>query len=105
MGTKHVPVRTCIACRSKGPKSDFARLVLSPEGEVRIDPPRRVPGRGAYLCRRLECWEEGLRGGRLRNALKGSVPAEARERLLASAREWYDRNEHSRDDSSELLNR
>ncbi|MBI4305119.1 MAG: YlxR family protein [Chloroflexi bacterium] len=87
---KHVPLRSCVACRTKGPKSEFVRLVRTPSGEVALDPPRNVPGRGAYVCRRLACWEIALEKGRLSHTLRGPVPPEARATLLKQAREKYE---------------
>lgn len=86
---KHVPLRTCVACRTKGPKAQFARIVRTPEGEVVIEPARNVPGRGAYICRRLECWQLAIEKGRLAHTLKGPIPPPARAMLLAQAREMY----------------
>jgi predicted RNA-binding protein YlxR (DUF448 family) len=52
--------RTCIACRRKGPKAGFARLV-SEAGSVRLDPGFRLPGRGAYICRDMGCVNKALK--------------------------------------------
>ena len=49
---KTVPLRQCIGCREQKPKTELIRVVRSPEGELSIDLRGRVPGRGAYLCRR-----------------------------------------------------
>jgi predicted RNA-binding protein YlxR (DUF448 family) len=78
-----------VACRTKGPKAQFARLVRTPDGEVVIEPARNVPGRGAYICRRLECWEAAVGRGRLAHTLKGPIPAATGAALLARAREMY----------------
>src|SRR5947209_1216587 len=67
---KHVPVRTCIACRTSDAKRGLIRLVRTPEGSVEIDETGKKAGRGAYLCRVRECWEIGLAKKALDNALK-----------------------------------
>lgn len=90
---KHVPLRTCVACRTKGPKADFVRLVRTPEGEVVIEPARNVSGRGAYICRRVDCWKLAIDKGRLAHTLKGPIPQPARAALLAQARERYETQE------------
>jgi predicted RNA-binding protein YlxR (DUF448 family) len=46
----HVPVRQCVGCRGRFPKSTLVRFVRRPEGGWRLDPLARMPGRGAYLC-------------------------------------------------------
>ena len=70
MRPKHVPLRTCVACRTKAPKRDFVRVVLAPDGEIYVDPPRNLHGRGSYLCRSTRCWTEGIERGKLARALR-----------------------------------
>lgn len=65
---KHVPRRTCVGCREVLPKRTMIRVVRTPAG-VQIDPTGKLPGRGAYLHDRRECWERGLKGA-LAHALK-----------------------------------
>jgi predicted RNA-binding protein YlxR (DUF448 family) len=47
---------------------------------VQVDPTGKLPGRGAYLHDRLECWERGLKGA-LGHALKTSMTQDDRARL------------------------
>jgi len=54
------PARTCIACRRTAPPATLWRLTRPVGGPVRLDGGRRQPGRGAYLCRRPECWRGAL---------------------------------------------
>ncbi len=89
MRPRHVPLRTCAACGTKGPKERFVRIVRSAEGEIRVDPPRSFPGRGSYLCRKLGCWERGIDEGRLARALRGEVPPQTGIMLLTLARGEY----------------
>ena len=71
--TKHVPERSCISCRSKGPKSELIRIVRAADGGVEIDSRGRMAGRGAYLCRRRECWEAGLKRKRVETDHTGAA--------------------------------
>jgi predicted RNA-binding protein YlxR (DUF448 family) len=80
---KHVPQRTCIACRSTDAKRQLIRLVRTPEGQVEIDETGKKNGRGAYLCRTRECWDIGLAKKALDNALKITIDPENRARLKA----------------------
>ena len=57
----HVPVRTCVACRSKKPKKELIRLVLDRDNRVVIDEYRKKEGRGIYLCNEISCREKFLR--------------------------------------------
>jgi predicted RNA-binding protein YlxR (DUF448 family) len=79
---KHVPIRTCVACRQTSVKRALVRLVRDPAGVVDIDPTGKRNGRGAYLCPGRQCWELALRRGALARALKTTLRPEDRERLL-----------------------
>ncbi|MDT0301458.1 YlxR family protein [Streptomonospora wellingtoniae] len=65
------PVRTCVGCRSRAAQSDLMRLVAS-SGAAVPDPPRRMPGRGAYLHADPGCWESAKRRGGLARALRSA---------------------------------
>lgn len=77
---KHVPQRTCIACRKTGGKRGLVRLVRTEEG-VQIDPSGKQPGRGAYLHPAKECWRVALEGNRIQQALRSKLSAENRQML------------------------
>ncbi len=80
---RHIPQRTCVACREVRPKQQLIRLVCGIEGGVEVDTGGKMAGRGAYLCRAQECWEIGLiRGGRLEHALRNTIAPENREQLI-----------------------
>ena len=87
---KHVPLRSCIACREKLPKRELIRVVRTPEGTLEIDPKGKSAGRGAYLCRKRECSEVALTPGRLSQALKCAVSASEAETLSASVSSLID---------------
>jgi predicted RNA-binding protein YlxR (DUF448 family) len=48
------PVRTCIGCRSRAPRSSLLRVVAQ-QSRVVADTSAVLPGRGAWLHPRLEC--------------------------------------------------
>jgi predicted RNA-binding protein YlxR (DUF448 family) len=66
---KHIPQRTCVACREIKGKKNLIRLVNN-AGVIEIDPTHKKPGRGAYLCPTVNCWELGLKGNRLEYTLR-----------------------------------
>lgn len=78
---KHVPQRTCVACREVQAKGALVRLVRTPEG-VFPDSQGKRPGRGAYLHNRPECWHAGLDGA-LERALNTKLTEADLERLRA----------------------
>jgi uncharacterized protein len=71
---RHVPQRTCIACRQTGAKRELVRVVRTPDGSVTIDPTGKLSGRGAYLCTSPACWQSALKHrGSLARALKVDI--------------------------------
>lgn len=68
-----------MGCREVLPKRKMVRIVRTADG-VQIDPTGKLPGRGAYLHDRRECWERGLRGA-LAHALKTNLTVDDRARL------------------------
>jgi len=45
----------------------------SPGGRrLQIDPKQSLPGRGAYLCRSLNCWREAMRRRAVQRALRAA---------------------------------
>jgi predicted RNA-binding protein YlxR (DUF448 family) len=57
----------------------MVRIVRTADG-VQIDSTGKLPGRGAYLHDRHECWERGLKGA-LGHALKTTLTPADRARL------------------------
>lgn len=82
---KHVPMRTCVACREKDAKREFVRIVRTPDRGVDIDPTGKRNGRGAYLCHKRGCWEKAASGSILERALKVELDQETREHLRVYA--------------------
>ena len=80
--SKHIPQRTCLACREVKAKRELIRLVRLPDMSVQVDTSGKKAGRGAYLCRAQECWEAGLKGGRLEHALRTALTQDNREQLI-----------------------
>lgn len=73
---KHIPQRTCVVCRQERPKRELVRVVRTVDGGIEVDPTGKRPGRGAYLCRRRECWETAFRRKSLEHALQTAMSAE-----------------------------
>ncbi|MEX0750932.1 MAG: YlxR family protein [Dehalococcoidia bacterium] len=82
---RHVPQRTCIACRSTQAKRGLVRVVRTPEGRVEIDPTGKKNGRGAYVHETRACWDEALKRDRLARALKVTIEQSDYEGLKAHA--------------------
>lgn len=79
---RHVPLRTCVACRNTAPKGGLVRLVRTPQGNVEVDETGKKAGRGAYVCANTSCVQSAIKTKRLERSLKASVPIEVVEELL-----------------------
>lgn len=82
---RHVPQRTCVGCRCSTTKRGLIRIVRTPEGSVEVDATGKRSGRGAYLCSRVECWQEALKKDRLSSALRTRLSQGDKEKLRAHA--------------------
>jgi hypothetical protein len=67
---RHIPQRTCVACRRTDAKRGLIRLVRTAEGGIAIDPTGKHQGRGAYLCNNRMCWQTALKRKQLERALR-----------------------------------
>lgn len=82
---RHVPQRTCVACRRVEAKRQFVRLVRVADGAVIIDPTGKHAGRGAYLCAERPCWNAALKRGAIERALRVQLTDSDRAMLAAYA--------------------
>ena len=63
-------VRTCVGCGRKAPKDEFLRFVAR-DGVVVLG--TGEPGRGAYTCPRLACFERAASKNAFNRTLKETV--------------------------------
>ncbi|AZV56309.1 YlxR family protein [Clostridium sp. AWRP] len=70
MKQKKVPQRMCTGCMEMKPKKELIRIVKSKEGEVSVDPTGKKNGRGAYVCKSVECLEKAFKNKRLQKNLE-----------------------------------
>lgn len=82
---RHVPQRTCVACRDKTNKRALFRIVRTSDGQAEVDLTGRKPGRGAYICDTPACWERATRTNILDHALKTELTPETKDVLRAFA--------------------
>ena len=56
--TKKIPMRMCLGCGEMRPKRELIRVVKSKEGDISLDLTGKKSGRGAYICKSVECFEK-----------------------------------------------
>lgn len=79
---KKVPLRMCLGCQEMKPKKELIRIVKSAkDGEVKIDLTGKQSGRGAYICKNVECMEKAYKAKRIEKALEHQIDQELYEGL------------------------
>lgn len=92
MQQKRIPMRMCTGCNEMKPKKELVRVVHTPEkkdeagnllsaSEISLDLTGKKPGRGAYVCRRLECLQAARKARRLERAFSCKIPDEIYEKM------------------------
>jgi len=70
------PVRTCLGCRQRAPRSSLVRVVAR-DGVVVVDALARFPGRGAWVHGTHDCVETATVRRAWSRALRVSGPLDA----------------------------
>jgi predicted RNA-binding protein YlxR (DUF448 family) len=78
------PVRRCVGCGRRAPQRELVRFAAR-DGE--LVPATREPGRGAYTCRRLSCFERATASRAFSRTLRQKVRVDS-----ALARLYTDAN-------------
>lgn len=81
MKVKKVPERMCTGCMEMKPKRELIRVVKNKEGEISMDLTGKKPGRGAYICKNIECFEKAFKTKRLERNLETKIDEELYGRL------------------------
>lgn len=81
MKTKKIPERMCTGCMEMKAKKELIRIVRSKEGEIFVDLVGKKPGRGAYICKNLECLEKAVKTKRLEKNLEVKIDEEIYNKL------------------------
>ena len=70
MKPKKIPMRMCLGCGEMKPKKELIRVVKNSEGAVSLDLTGRAAGRGAYLCRDIECFRKARKARRFEKSVE-----------------------------------
>lgn len=76
-----MPQRSCMGCNLKKDKKDLIRIVKDQAGNISVDKTGKAPGRGAYLCDSIECFEKAKKTKKLERALETAIGEEIYEEL------------------------
>lgn len=76
---RKLPMRMCLGCNEMKLKRELIRVVRSPEGETSLDFTGKKSGRGAYICKDMECFKKARKSRRIEKSLGCSVSQEVYE--------------------------
>ena len=85
MKTKKIPLRKCTGCNEMKPKRELVRVVKSAEvkdedgniveeSHICLDLTGKKNGRGAYVCRSIECLKLARKARRFERAFSSKIP-------------------------------
>ena len=86
MKQRKIPMRKCTGCNEMKPKSELIRVVKAPDktdengeilekGEISLDLTSKKSGRGAYICRNIECFNMAKKARRFEKAFSCQIPS------------------------------
>ena len=78
---KNQPQRTCMGCNEKKDKKELIRIVKNKENEILVDKTGKQEGRGAYICKNIECLEKVIKSKRLEKVLDAKISQEIYENI------------------------
>ncbi|HWH96898.1 MAG TPA: YlxR family protein [Pseudolysinimonas sp.] len=82
------PVRTCLGCRQRAPRSSLLRIVAR-DGRAAVDAAARLPGRGAWVHPDPGCVDAAVRRKAFGRALRTAITTES---LMSDLQKWTDRH-------------
>lgn len=62
---KEILQRTCIGCNEKKNKKGLLRIVKRKDGNINVDETYKMQGRGAYICKNINCLETAIKKKKL----------------------------------------
>ncbi|MBP3458062.1 MAG: YlxR family protein [Lachnospiraceae bacterium] len=79
---KKIPMRQCVGCNEMKSKKEMLRILKTPEDEIVLDDTGKKNGRGAYICRNRQCFEQARKNKGLERSFKRAVSAQIYDNLL-----------------------
>ena len=78
---KKIPMRKCVGCVEMKPKKELMRILKTETGEFVVDAAGKKNGRGAYICRSVDCFKSAVKSRGLERSFKQEIPQEVYDRL------------------------
>ena len=81
MQQRKIPMRKCTGCGEMKPKRELVRVVKSPQGDISLDLTGKLAGRGAYVCRSVECLKKARKAKRFERSFECAIPDDVYEAM------------------------
>lgn len=80
---KSIPLRQCVGCGEMKPKKEMMRVLRTVEEQICLDVTGKKNGRGAYVCKQMECLKKARTSKGLERSFKMAIPKEVYDQLEA----------------------
>ena len=70
---KKIPERKCIGCNTHKSKDELIRIVKDKNGLISIEDTVKKEGRGAYICKSMECLNLAIKKKKLEREFKSKI--------------------------------
>ena len=78
---KKIPMRQCVGCSSMKSKKEMMRVLKTAEEGIILDTTGKKNGRGAYLCKTMDCLKLARKNRGLERSFKMSIPNDVYDSL------------------------
>ncbi|MCR1898107.1 YlxR family protein [Irregularibacter muris] len=78
---RKIPQRICIGCQEAKDKKQLIRIVRNKEGEVFYDSTGKANGRGAYICKNIDCFDAAIKNKKIEKAFNKGIDETIKNRL------------------------
>jgi len=78
------PERRCVGCREMKDKAELMRIVRTANEDLTgfsVDDTGKAAGRGAYICKDVDCFKKAAKSGGFDRSFKQKIPREVYEQL------------------------
>ena len=79
---RKVPLRQCVGCGEMKEKKNMIRVVKTPEDTFCLDDKGKMNGRGAYICRDVQCLKKAVKSHGLERSFHTSISSEVYDALI-----------------------
>ena len=81
MKARKIHMRMCNGCGEMKSKKELVRVVKGPDESISLDLTGKKAGRGAYICKNVECLKKARKTKRMEKSLDCQIPDEVYDNI------------------------